>query len=63
MTTDPRPYDIDGAEGTERPHAEFTDWQARPSAGAWLDVIGIALGAVIVAVLVVTAMLIGWPRP
>lgn len=60
MTTDPRPYDIDGAEGTERPHAEFTDWQARPSAGAWLDVIGVLAAVLIVAACFIAAVMGGW---
>ena len=60
MTTDPRPYDIDGTEGTERPHAEFTDWQARPSAGAWLDVIGVVAAVLIVAACFFAAVMGGW---
>ena len=59
MTTR-EPYDIDGTEGTERPHAEFTDWQARPSAGAWLDVIGVLAAVLIVAACFFTAVMVGW---
>ena len=59
------PYDIDAAEGVEpenAPHPEFTDWQARPSAGAWLEVLGVVSAVLVVAAVFVVTVMVGWPK-